>query len=58
LKEANLTPEERHNLQVDRNVEEWEKSLLTKSYSIFVLFIIMFGQIGNQMEQGILNPAF
>ena len=31
---------------------------MTKSYSIFVLFVIMFGQIGNQMETGILNPAF
>lgn len=43
LKDANLTAEERHNRQVDRNNEEWEKSLLTKSYSIFVLFVIMFG---------------
>ena len=43
LKDANLTTEERHNRQVDRNNEEWEKSLLTKSYSIFVLFVIMFG---------------
>jgi hypothetical protein len=39
-------------------VEEWEKSAWSKFYSIFVLFIIMFGQIGNQMEQGMINPAF
>ncbi len=57
-KSSALTDEDKHNLLVELNSQEWTNSKTLKFYSYVVLICILFAQVSQFWTSRIVSPAF
>ena len=53
-----LDPTEKHNLQVELNIAEWNNSLSKRMYSALVVVFFLCAQTSTQWERMMLPPTY